>query len=539
MISRKWKTMSVIIACALLTMILAACGSGGAAGGRGAEQNSGQSAGSNADQGGTSSGSGDSAKTENSAKEGGTVVVAVPQDPDFLDPHLAVASGTQEMMFNVFEGLLKPNERGEVQPAIAQSYEISDDGLTYTFKLREGVKFHNGNPVTAEDVQYSYERLMGKDSGKPLSTAFGNVESVEIVDSQTIAVKLKANDVSFLSYLTAAILPEGYEDQNTAPIGAGPFKFVEYAPNQRLVLEKNKDYYIPGVPYLDRVEFRIMPDSEASLLALKAGEIDMYPRIDSERAEELGDGFHFVDGMQNMVQLMTMNHSRKPFDNVLVRQAINYAIDVDEIIQVVAAGKGTKLGSNMSPAMQKYYQEGLENTYDVNLEKAKSLLAEAGYENGFSTTISVPSNYKFHVDTAQVIAQQLQKVGIQAEIEQVEWAVWLDRIYKGRDYDMTIIGLTGKLDPHEVLVRYASDYKANFYNYVNPEYDKLIKQAQIELDDAKRVGLYKEAQKILTDDAVAVYIMDPNFVVAMKKELKGYKLYPIYVQDMSTMYYEK
>ncbi|XOK59804.1 ABC transporter substrate-binding protein [Paenibacillus elgii] len=487
-------------------------------------------------------GSGDPAKTPatgaEAAKEpvrGGSVVVAVPQDPDYLDPHLAVASGTQEMMFNVFEGLLKPNEKGELQPAVAQEYKVSPDGLTYTFTLRDGVKFHNGKTVAAEDVKFSYERLMGKDTGKPLSSAFANVESVDTPDARTVTVKLKKNDVSFMSNFTAAILPKGYDNQNKAPVGTGPFKFVEFQPNQKLVIEKNKDYYVQGVPYLDKVEFRIMPDAEASLLALKSGDIDMYPRIGNERIAELGDQFRYVEGMQNMVQLMTMNIARKPFDDPRVRQAVNYAVDTDEIIKVVADGKGTKLGSNMSPVMQKYFQEGLESTYNVNVDKAKSLLAEAGLKDGFSTTISVPSNYKFHVDTAQVIAQQLAKVGITAKIEMVEWAVWLDRIYKGRDYDMTIIGLTGKLDPHEVLVRYASDYKSNFYNYNNPEYDKLIKAAQIELDDAKRAQHYKDAQKLLTKDAVAVYIMDPNFTVAMKKELDGYKLYPIYVQDMSTI----
>jgi len=513
---------STVICMLILTLLVSACGGNPA---------------STASPGATEGAK--QTQAPSAAESGGTAVVVVPQDPDFLDPHLAVASGTSEMMFNVFEGLLKPNEKGEVYPALAESYEITDNGLTYTFKIRQGVKFHNGNPLTVDDVKYSIERLMGKDTGKPLNGAFTNVTAVETPEDKTVVIKLKKNDMSFSSYLTAAILPKDYENQNKAPIGTGPFKFVEFLPSQRLVIEKNKDYYVKGIPHLDKVEFRIMPDNEAAMLAFKAGEIDMYPRIDSEKAAELGSSVTTLDGMQNMVQLMTMNIARKPFDDVRVRKAINYAVDTDEIIKAVAFGKGTKLGSNFSPAMAKYFQSGLENTYNVNLDEAKKLLAEAGYKDGFKTTISVPSNYKFHVDTAQVIAEQLKKVGIEIKIETVEWAVWLDRIYKGRDYDMTIIGLTGKLDPHEVLVRYASDYKSNFYNFNNAEYDDLIKQAQVETDDNKRAEIYKKAQTILTNEAAAVYIMDPSFTVAMKKNMTGYKMYPIYVQDMSTIRYTK
>ncbi|MBH5316977.1 ABC transporter substrate-binding protein [Paenibacillus sp. GSMTC-2017] len=468
--------------------------------------------------------------------KGGNIVVIVPQDIDFLDPHLAVAAGTSEMLFNVFEGLLKPNSKGEVYPAIAESYEISADGLDYTFKLREGVKFHNGAPLTSEDVKYSYDRLAGKDTGKPLSPAFAAVDSIEAKDAKTIVIHLTANNSSFLTSLTTAIIPKGYEDSNKTPIGTGPFKFVEYLPGQKLVLAKFQDYYVKDTPKLDQVEFRIITDAEAALLALKAGEADIYPRIGTEKLEQLDPDYQSVSAPQNLVQLLTFNIAREPFDDILVRQAINYAVDKDEIIEAVAFGKGTKLGSNLSPIFKQYYQEGLENTYSFNVEKAKSLLAEAGFKDGFSTTLSVPSNYQFHVDTAQVIAQQLDKVGIKVKIEPVEWAVWLERIYKGRDYDTTIIGLDGKLNPHDILSKYLSDAKNNFFNYKNTEFDATLNSALTENDLAKRIELYKKAQTILTNDAAALYIMDPNLNVALKKNIAGYTQYPIYVQDLSTVY---
>lgn len=532
----KTKPFIAALALALAVVSLAACGDNNASGGdRQTSPSPSASAGAP---------SGDSGKTEpdntraGGKKEGGNVVVVIPQDLDYLDPQLAVAAGTSEVLFNIFEGLLKPNEKGELYPAVAESYEISPDGLTYTFKLRSGVKFHNGQAVTSADVKFSYERLAGIGTGKPLSTAFGSVQSIEAPDPSTVVIKLKENNSSFLTALTAAIIPNGYENSNKQPVGTGPFKFKEYLPGQRLVVEKFADYYVKGVPSLDQVEFRIVTDPEAALLALKSGEVDIYPRIGTEKLEELDDAAYTkLSAPQNLVQLMTFNIARKPFDDIRVRQAINYAVDKDEIIQGVALGKGTKLGSNISPVLAKYYQPGLEDTYPTDIDKAKSLLAEAGYKDGFETTLSVPSNYQFHVDTAQVIAQQLEKIGIKVKIETVEWAVWLDRIYKGRDYDLTIIGLDGKLNPYDILNKYLSDARNNFFNYKSEAFDETLKAAVKEIDDAKQVELYKKAQTILAQDAAAVYIMDPNLNVALSNKLAGYKQYPLYVQDLSTVYF--
>jgi peptide/nickel transport system substrate-binding protein len=467
------------------------------------------------------------------------VVVVVPQDPDYLDPHLASAAGTYEMMFNVYEGLVKPASDGTLHPAVAEKYTISEDGLTYTFILRKGIKFHNGREVTTKDVKYSLERLMGTHTGKPLSSFFQKVLTVQAPDDQRIIIKLKEVDASLLSSLKAAIIPKDNPDPNTNPIGTGPFRFVEYRPGQRVIMEKFEDYWDHGLPLLDKVEFKIIPDRESALIALKTGTIDIYPRIDNNRVSELGDELYYLQGMQNLVQVMAMNIKRKPFDDLRVRKAINYAIDIDEIIEMVAFGFGTKLGSGISPSMAQFYEPGLEDKYRYNQEKAKELLAAAGFKNGFKTTISVPSNYQFHVDTAQIIVEQLKRVGIEAKIELVEWAVWLQRIYKGRDYEMTITGLSGKLDPMPVLIRYTSDYPNNFFNFSNPEFDALNWQAVGENDLEKRAELYKKAQRILAEEAAAVFIMDPNYTVALKKNLAGYKIYPIYVQDMSSVYYTK
>jgi len=469
---------------------------------------------------------------------GGEVNVYSPQDPDFLDPHKYVASGTEEIMLNVVEGLVKATPDGDVIPAVAEDYEISEDGLTYTFDLRDGIKFHNGEEVTVEDVKYSIERMAGIGAEEPLKVDFAVVEKVETPDEDTVVITLKNRDAAFLTYLYNAIIPKSNDgNHNDNPIGTGPFKFVEYLPEQRVVLEKFEDYWNEETPYLDKVTFSIMPDREAAVLAFRSGQLDIYPRIDHIHIEELSEEFRFPTGLENMVQLMGMNHEREPFNDLKVRQAINYAVDVDEIIEAVAYGYGVKLGSNFSPAMEVYYEEGLEDVYNQDIEKAKDLLAEAGYPDGFSTTVSVPSNYAFHVDTAQVIVSQLAEAGIDVEIELVEWGVWLERIYAGRDYDMTIIAFTGKLDPHKVLYRYQTDYQRNFFNYSNENYDQIIDDAIVETNQDTRIELYKEAQRILNEDAVAVYIMDREFNIGMPKNIQGERIYPIYFIDMEYMHF--
>jgi len=466
------------------------------------------------------------------------IVVAVMQDPDFLDPHRAAASGTYEMMFNVFEGLLKPDSNGSVVPAVAENYHISEDGLTYTFTLRSGVKFHNGFEVTVDDVLYSLNRLKGNNQERGLSSDFEKfVSKIEAVDEKTIKVELNTLNTDFLEKFIIAIIPANNDNHEVNPIGTGPFRFVKYQPGQRLVIEKFDEYWNPELPIVDEVEFRIIPDNQAAIMSFMAGEVQILPRLDAIQAMVLGNRFNLITAEQNMVQLMAMNHAVSPFNDIRVRRAINYAVDKEEIIEIVAGGYGTKLGSNMSPIMSRYYQEGLEDYYQPSLIRSKQLLSEAGYPDGFSTKITVPSNYQFHIDTAQIIVEQLKRVGIEAEIELVEWSVWLDKVYTSREYEMTIIGLTGKLSAYDILRRYVSDYPRNFYNYFNSEYDRVVKMAIEKTDIEEKASLFKQAQIILTEDAAAVYIMDPNFIVALAPDLFGYKVYPLYVQDMSTLYY--
>lgn len=474
------------------------------------------------------------------ASKGGDIVVGIQQDFDSLDPHIAEAAGTSEVLFNIFEGLVKPDSEGNLVPAVASDYKIAEDGKTYTFVLREGILFHNGEPVTVEDIKYSIDRSAGKLEGQtqPLVPAYSGIESANIVNSSTIEIRLYEADTELIGYLTAAIIPEGYEDSASKPIGTGPFKFVSYAPQQSLVVEANEDYWMEGVPYLDKVTFKIVANTDSAMMELKAKTIDVYPYLTIDQANELEDEYDILIGTTNLVQALFLNNAVEPFDNVTVRKALSYIIDPQIIIDMVAGGNGTEIGSNMFPAFGKYFIEELADVYVPDITKAKDLLAEAGYPDGFEMTITVPSNYQFHVDTTQVIVEQLKQAGITAKIELVEWSTWLNDVYIGRDYQSTVIGLDAELAPKALLRRYGSAEADNFVNFSNAEYNQVLKSAIASISDEEKVAYYTRLQEILVEEAASVFIQDPALLVAVNKELKGYTFYPVYVQDMSKLYFE-
>lgn len=471
--------------------------------------------------------------------KGGEITVGIAQDlDDSLDPHQTVAAGTREVLFNIFEGLVKPNSDGEMIPAVAEKYELSEDGTTYTFTLRDGVKFHNGQTVTAEDVVYSINRCAAVPEGqeKPLVAAFSAIRSVEALDEKTVTVTIAQRDLEFISYMTAAIIPAGYADQATAPVGTGPFKFVSRTPQENFIMERFEDYW--GTPaWLDKVTYKICENADALVMNLNGSSIDLCAHLTSAQAAQLNSNFKVLEGTMNLVQAIYLNNQAKPFDNQLVRQALCYAIDRQGIMDMVADGHGTAVGSSIYPAFTKYFLPELVDKYPHNVEKAKELLAQAGYPNGFDMTISVPNNYQPHMDTAEVVAEQLREAGIRVTIQPVEWSTWLDTIYNGRQFQATVVGVdAANMTARAMLERFTSDYAKNFINYSNPAYDALFQQAINAADEATQTDLYKQMETMLADTAANVYIQDLSDLVAMRQDLGGLKFYPIYVLDLSTVY---
>lgn len=471
--------------------------------------------------------------------KGGEITVGIAQDlDDSLDPHQTVAAGTREVLFNIFEGLVKPNSDGEMIPAVAEKYELSEDGTTYTFTLRDGVKFHNGQTVTAEDVVYSINRCAAVPEGqeKPLVAAFSAVRSVEALDEKTVAVTIAQRDLEFISYMTAAIIPAGYADQATAPVGTGPFRFVSRTPQENFIMERFEDYW--GTPaWLDKVTYKICENADALVMNLNGSSIDLCAHLTSAQAAQLNSNFKVLEGTMNLVQAIYLNNQAKPFDNQLVRQALCYAIDRQGIMDMVADGHGTAVGSSIYPAFTKYFLPDLVDKYPHSVEKAKELLAQAGYPNGFDMTISVPNNYQPHMDTAEVVAEQLREAGIRVTIQPVEWSTWLDTIYNGRQFQATVVGVdAANMTARAMLERFTSDYAKNFINYSSPAYDALFQQAINATDEATQTDLYKQMETMLADTAANVYIQDLSDLVAMRQDLGGLKFYPIYVLDLSTVY---
>ena len=469
------------------------------------------------------------------------ITVGIAQDlDDSLDPHKTVKAGTREVMFNVFEGLVKPTPDGDLTPAVAENYTVSEDRLTYTFTLREGVKFHNGDTVTAEDVVYSINRCAAAtETGIVQVEAFSVIQNIAAVDERTVTITIAEPSNEFLSYLTVAVLPSDYDKQDTAPIGTGPFKFVSRAAQDSVVLEKFDEYW--GTPAnLDKVTLKIIENADSLMMSLQSGAIDLCSHLTSTQVAQLGDDFNVAEGTMNLVQAMYLNNAEKPFDDVRVRQALCYAVDKQAIIDIAFDGYGSPIGSSMYPAFGKYFDDSLTNYYTKDVDKAKALLADAGYPNGFEMTITVPSNYKPHMDTAEVLVQQLAEIGVKATIQPIEWESWVSDVYVGRQFQSTVVGVDAStMTARALLERFTSTYGKNFINYNSADYDALFQQVLSSSDDAEQTALYKQMEANLTENAANVYIQDLADLVAVRKGLEGVTFYPIYVLDLATIRYAK
>ncbi len=476
--------------------------------------------------------------TDDKAKNSGSITIGIAQDiDDSLDPHKMVAAGTKEIFFNVFEGLVKPDSNGNIVPAVAESVEVSEDKLCYTFKLRNGIKFHDGNAVTIEDLEYSINKFAGRDGGEPVSSAFLNVSEVNVISDDTIEIRLASADPAFLSYLAsveAAIIPKSNATPDTVCIGTGPYKYVSRSPLQNVVFERFDEYWGEGGD-IKNVTFKICTNADTIAMELEGGTIDMCIHLTKGQKMQLDkENFTIYEGTMNLVQALYLNHSFEPFNDVNVRQAMNYVCDAQEIMDYVSDGAGSKIGTSIYPSFGKYFDESLTSVYDVNVDKAKELMAKSAYPDGFDMTITVPSNYEQHVDTALVLKNQLALIGINASIEKVDWDTWINDVYLGRNYESTVIGVdAANLSANALLSRFTSEAGDNFTNYNNPAYDEAFNNAVNATDDETATKYFKECARILNSDAANVYIQDLPDFVAINKKFEGYSFYPLYVLDLT------
>jgi len=471
---------------------------------------------------------------------GGEIVVGIAQNLDAsLDPHQMLTAGgtagTRQVLFNVFEGLVRPTPGGELIPAVAESFTVDD--TQYTFRLRTGVRFHNGGLVTAEDVVYSIQRAANPSSPSTFVTALSVITNVEAIDERTVIIEIEAPDNEFLAHLTVAIIPMGYDNQARHPIGTGPFRFVSFSNQEYLTLERFEDYW--GTPaYLDRVTFHVYGSVETAIMAMNAGSIDIASHFTVDQIRQLSDDFYYVEGSMNLVQGLFLNNAVAPLDDIRVRQALNYAIDVQQIMAILADGRGTPIGSGLHPGLTRFFNADVVDFYPHNTERAMELLAEAGHAGGFDLNITVPAVYTPHVITAEVIVEQLRAVGVRATINQVEWTYWLSEVNSGRNFEATIIGLAASnLTAHTMLERYVTSNRRNFMNFSSADFDATFQQARTATDEAEQIRLYKELQEILAREAASVFLQDLANLVAINRRLAGFQFYSLYVIDLASIHF--
>jgi peptide/nickel transport system substrate-binding protein len=434
------------------------------------------------------------------------LVLGIPLEPPHLDPTAGAAAAIDEVLYaNVFEGLTRIGARGEVLPALAESWTVSDDGKVYTFKLHTGVKYHDGTDFNADDVKFSLDRARADDSTNAQKGLFAAIETVDVIDPATVKVTLKNPQGSFLYNMgwgdAVIVAPESAETNKEKPVGTGPFKFDNWAKGSSITLVKADGYWGDPVA-LDKAEFRIIPDAAAAVPALLSGDVQALPNFqlgDALPQVESDPRFKVVIGSTEGETVLSTNNKKPPFDNLKVRQAIAHAIDRKAIIDGASGGFGVPIGSHFSPANAAYID--LTGTYPYDPAKAKALLAEAGFPDGFKTTLKLPP-VGYARDGGQIIASELRDIGIDAEIIPVEWADWLKQVFTEKDYDLSIVSHT---EPNDIDIYSRKDY---YFAYDNPAFDKVIEELNLTSDEAKRTELYGQAQKILADDAVNGFLFE-------------------------------
>lgn len=481
-----------------------------------------------------------SAKTEPKPVYGGSLTIAQGVEPPGLDPTTATSAAIPRVVYgNVLEGLVRIDRSGKIVPALAREYKISKDGKEYTFLLKRDVTFHDGKTFEAEDVKFTFERLLDPQIAIPNRRYYQEIEAIETPDPHTVKFKLKNPNSIFLFNLARpdSIIQhkQAVETLKTAPVGTGPFKFVEWVRGDRIVLAKFEKYHRKGLPYLDKVTFKFIGDPSAQIASLKAGDIDVIGYdVSPENALllEKDPKFKVLNGYTTTEVILSTNHSRKPFDDVRVRRAMAHAIDRQALIKGAMAGYGMPIGSHMDPT-NPYYID-LTKTYPYDLQKARQLLAESGYPNGFEAVLKLPERFAYARRSGEIIADMLSQVGIRLKIELMEWGQWIDRVFRNADFDLTVIGHS---EPFDLDIYANPKY---YFRYDNPKFQETLKKAEMEVDPKRRRELYVALQKMIAEDAVNGFLFVLPSLPTMRKEVMNWwKDYPITAQDVSEVWIQR
>lgn len=465
------------------------------------------------------------------------VSIGMQLEPPNLDPTGGAAAAIDEVVYaNVFEGLTRFGPDGAILPGLAESWEISEDGLSYTFKLREGATFHDGSAFDAEDVKFSLDRARAEDSTNAQKALFADISSVEVVDPATVKVTLAKPNGSFLFNMAwgdAVIVASESADGNAAnPVGTGPFKFSEWAKGDRVELERNADYWGNAVK-LDQVTFKFISDPTAAFAAMMAGDLDAFPAFPAPEnltQFEADPRFEVIIGSSEGETILAMNNKKPPLDNIKVRQAITHAIDRQAIIDGAMFGYGTPIGTHFAPHNPAYVDLTGQSAYDP--EKSRALLAEAGVSDLTLALKLPPPSYARR--GGEIIAAQLREVGITAEITNVEWAQWLEDVFKAKNFDLTIVSHT---EPMDIGIYGRDDY---YFQYGDADFKAIMADLANATDPDARTELMHAAQKKIADDAVNAYLFQLARTGVTNSKLKGlWPNSPTQANDMTGVSWEE
>ena len=432
------------------------------------------------------------------------ITIGMQLEPPNLDPTAGAAAAIDEVVYaNVFEGLTRFAADGGVVPALAKSWEISDDGLIYTFTLQSGITFHDGSALDAEDVKFSLDRSRAENSTNAQKQLFDSIDTIKVTDPETVVITLSDPNGALLFNLAwgdaIVMSPDTFEKAKTAPVGTGPFKFSRWVQGDRIELVKNPDYW--GEPAkLEKATFKFISEPTAAFAALMAGDVDafpVYPAPENLAQFEADPRFKVVVGSTEGETILSTNNRQPPFDNKLVRQAMAHAINRQEIIDGAMFGYGTPIGTHFAPHNPAYKDFTSDSAFDP--EKARALLKEAGFEDGFKTTLKLPPP-SYARRGGEIIAAQLREVGIEAEISNLEWAQWLEQVFRGKDFGLTIVSHT---EPMDIGIYAKPEY---YFQYDNKDFQQLISDLTLETDAEKRTGMLQQAQEIIAGDYVNGYL---------------------------------
>ena len=447
------------------------------------------------------------------------ITVAIQLEPPNLDPTGGAAQAIDSVLYsNVFEGLTRFDGDGAVVPGLAKSWTISTDGMVYTFKLNSGVSFHDGTAMDAEDVKFSLDRARSEDSKNAQKGLFSGITDVTVVDPTTVKVTLGQPNGSFLFNMAwgdaVIVAPESIADIASNPIGTGAFTFSDWVQGDRLELTRNENYW--GNPAaLESATFRFISDPTAAFAAVMAEDVDVFvgfPAPENLPQFEADSRFQVLVGNTEGETILSTNNKMPPFDNLLVRKALAHAIDRQAIIDGAMFGYGTPIGTHFAPHNPDYVDLLGNSPYDP--AKAKELLAEAGFPDGFATTLKLPPP-SYARRGGEIIASQLRKVGIEAEISNLEWSQWLEEVFKAKDFGLSIVSHT---EPMDIGIYANPEY---YFQYDNADFQSLMTELKSTADPAGRSALLARAQTIISEDYVNGYLFELAVATVAKAGVEG------------------